>query len=283
MRQIQITASYTNADSAALEKYLNELGRTELLTAEEEIILGQKIRQGDHAALQRLTQTNLRFVVSVAKKYQYQGLPLSDLISEGNLGLMKAAKKFDETKGFKFISYAVWWIRQSIIAAIAEHSRMVRIPMNQVGDITRMNKAAAVLEQQLERQPSLNELAEFMQITESQLTGMIRASQRTSSYDAPMPNEHEFCLLDVIQNDDLPTDYNLNKYFDETLLRELMTTLTSRDAEVIRWCFGIDGKEPLVIADIAPIMGISSERVRQIRNNALLTLRTRAMQLNESY
>jgi RNA polymerase primary sigma factor len=282
MRQLQITQSLTNRETQAVETYLNELGKIELISAEEEVSLAQKIRQGDRAALEKLTKTNLRFVVSVAKKYQNQGLPLGDLISEGNLGLMKAAVKFDESKGFKFISYAVWWIRQSMLSAIAEHSRMIRLPMNRVGDITRMNKASAALEQQMERKPTLNELAEFMQTSESHLNETLRASQRTASYDAVMQTEQSSStLLDVLVHDDLPIDHELSQHFSDGVIRDLLLTLTSRDQEVILWTFGLNGREALQPVDIAPIVGLSAERVRQIRNNALFTLRQKAAQLAE--
>ncbi|EHQ29724.1 sigma-70 family RNA polymerase sigma factor [Mucilaginibacter paludis] len=276
MRQLQITPSFTNRDSQSLETYLNELGRTDLLSAEEEVVLAQKIRLGDQAALDRLTKTNLRFVVSVAKKYQHQGLPLSDLISEGNVGLMKAAKKFDETKGFKFISYAVWWIRQCILSAIAEHSRMIRLPMNQVGDITKMNKALALLEQQMERQPTTNELAEYLETSEDKVSDALYFATRTASYDAPFRTEDENNLLDVLPGNEQATDHELMVLSNQQEVRQLLSTLTSRDQEVIRWTFGLDGKTALPPIDIAPLLGISAERVRQIRNQALQTLREQA-------
>jgi RNA polymerase primary sigma factor len=269
MRQLKITQTITNRESQSVDVYLNEIGKVDLISAEEEVILAQKIREGDQAALERLTQTNLRFVVSVAKKYLHQGLPLSDLISEGNLGLIKAAQRFDETKGFKFISYAVWWIRQSIMLAINEHSRMIRLPMNQVGTIVKMNKALSILEQQAERAPTVEELALWLDTSEEKVSDALTFSPKMLSYDSPIRVGEEYSLLDILPNGEKPTDGFL---MEESTLQQvdaLLASLTEREQEVIKWSFGLHGVMELSPLDIGKKINLSKERVRQIRNTAL--------------
>src|SRR5438045_7131164 len=241
MRQLKITKSITNRESQSLEKYLQEIGREELITAEEEVRLARKIKEGDQNALDRLTKANLRFVVSVAKQYQNQGLSLPDLINEGNLGLIKAAKRFDETRGFKFISYAVWWIRQSILQALAEQSRIVRLPLNKIGSINKINKAFSKLEQEYEREPSPDELAQVLELTSDDIKDTMRTSGRHVSMDAPLVSGEESSLLDVLEDEDqLNPDHML---ISESLRREIeraLSTLTSREADVIRLYFGLE-------------------------------------------
>src|SRR6266446_2353272 len=240
MRQLKITKSITNRESQSLEKYLQEIGREELITAEEEVILAGKIREGDQRALDRLTKANLRFVVSVAKQYQNQGLSLPDLINEGNLGLIKAAKRFDETRGFKFISYAVWWIRQSILQALAEQSRIVRLPLNQVGSLNKISKAYSKLEQEFEREPSPEELGKLLEIPTDKVTDTMRVSGKHVSMDAPFVQGEDNSLLDVLENLDSPrADSHL---MNESLQREIdrsLSTLTEREREVVKLFFGI--------------------------------------------
>jgi RNA polymerase primary sigma factor len=273
MRQLKITQSITNRESQSLDKYLHEIGKVDLITAEEEVILAQKIREGDQAALERLTKTNLRFVVSVAKQYQNQGLTLGDLINEGNLGLIKAAKRFDETKGFKFISYAVWWIRQSILQAIAEQSRIVRLPLNQVGSLSKISKAFSRLEQEFEREPSPEELAETLETTVDKITDTLSNSGRHVSMDAPFVQGEENTLLDVLENDDPNTDSNL---IDESLSEEIkrsLATLTEREREIIVLFFGLSTNHPLSLEEIGEKFNLTRERVRQIKDKALQRLR----------
>jgi len=273
MRQLKITQSITNRESQSLDKYLNEIGKVDLITAEEEVILAQKIREGDQAALERLTKTNLRFVVSVAKQYQNQGLTLGDLINEGNLGLIKAAKRFDETKGFKFISYAVWWIRQSILQAIAEQSRIVRLPLNQVGSLSKISKAFSRLEQEYEREPSPEELADTLETTVDKITDTLSNSGRHVSMDAPFVQGEETTLLDVLENDDPNTDSNL---IDESLSEEIrrsLSTLTEREREIIVLFFGLSTNHPLSLEEIGEKFNLTRERVRQIKDKALQRLR----------
>lgn len=273
MRQLKITQSITNRESQSLDKYLHEIGKVDLITAEEEVILAQKIREGDQAALERLTKTNLRFVVSVAKQYQNQGLTLGDLINEGNLGLIKAAKRFDETKGFKFISYAVWWIRQSILQAIAEQSRIVRLPLNQVGSLSKISKAFSKLEQEYEREPSPEELAEILETTVDKISDTLSNSGRHVSMDAPFVQGEENTLLDVLENNDPNTDSNLiNESLSEEIKRSL-ATLTDREREIIVLFFGLSTNHPLSLEEIGEKFNLTRERVRQIKDKALQRLR----------
>lgn len=274
MRQLKITQSITNRESQSLDKYLHEIGKVDLITAEEEVILAQKIREGDQAALERLTKTNLRFVVSVAKQYQNQGLTLGDLINEGNLGLIKAAKRFDETKGFKFISYAVWWIRQSILQAIAEQSRIVRLPLNQVGSLSKISKAFSKLEQEYEREPSPEELADTLETTVDKVSDTLSNSGRHVSMDAPFVQGEENTLLDVLENHDPDTDSTL---IDESLSEEIkrsLATLTDREREIIILFFGLGGvNHQLSLEEIGEKFSLTRERVRQIKDKALQRLR----------
>jgi RNA polymerase primary sigma factor len=273
MRQLKITQSITNRESQSLDKYLHEIGKVDLITAEEEVILAQKIREGDQAALERLTKTNLRFVVSVAKQYQNQGLTLGDLINEGNLGLIKAAKRFDETKGFKFISYAVWWIRQSILQAIAEQSRIVRLPLNQVGSLSKISKAFSKLEQEYEREPSPEELADMLETTVDKISDTLSNSGRHVSMDAPFVQGEENTLLDVLENDNPDTDSML---IDESLSEEIkrsLSTLTEREREIIVLFFGLSTNHPLSLEEIGEKFNLTRERVRQIKDKALQRLR----------
>lgn len=274
MRQLKITKSITNRESASLDKYLQEIGREELITAEEEVILAKKIRDGDQNALEKLTKANLRFVVSVAKQYQNQGLSLPDLINEGNLGLIKAAKRFDETRGFKFISYAVWWIRQSILQALAEQSRIVRLPLNQVGSLNKINKAFSRLEQQFEREPSAEELAMSLELPEDKVADTMRVSGRHVSMDAPFANGEENTLMDVIVNHDSPRADNT--LMSESLQKEIersLSTLTERERDVIKLFFGIGQNHGLTLEEIGAKFDLTRERVRQIKEKAIRRLR----------
>jgi RNA polymerase primary sigma factor len=273
MRQLKITQSITNRESQSLDKYLHEIGKVDLITAEEEVILAQKIREGDQAALERLTKTNLRFVVSVAKQYQNQGLTLGDLINEGNLGLIKAAKRFDETKGFKFISYAVWWIRQSILQAIAEQSRIVRLPLNQVGSLSKISKAFSKLEQEYEREPSPEELADILETTVDKISDTLSNSGRHVSMDAPFVQGEENTLLDVLENQEPNTDSILiNESLSEEIKRSL-STLTEREREIVILFFGLGHNSPLSLEEIGEKFNLTRERVRQIKDKALQRLR----------
>ncbi|MEE1885835.1 sigma-70 family RNA polymerase sigma factor [Pedobacter flavus] len=273
MRQLKITQSITNRESQSLDKYLHEIGKVDLITAEEEVILARKIREGDQAALERLTKTNLRFVVSVAKQYQNQGLTLGDLINEGNLGLIKAAKRFDETKGFKFISYAVWWIRQSILQAIAEQSRIVRLPLNQVGSLSKISKAFSKLEQEFEREPSPEELADILETTVEKISDTLSNSGRHVSMDAPFVQGEENTLLDVLENHEPNTDSILiNESLSEEIKRSL-STLTEREREIIVLFFGLSTNHPLSLEEIGEKFNLTRERVRQIKDKALQRLR----------
>ncbi|MFD2599766.1 RNA polymerase sigma factor RpoD/SigA [Sphingobacterium corticis] len=273
MRQLKITQSITNRESQSLDKYLHEIGKVDLITAEEEVILAQRIREGDQVALEKLTKTNLRFVVSVAKQYQNQGLTLGDLINEGNLGLIKAAKRFDETKGFKFISYAVWWIRQSILQAIAEQSRIVRLPLNQVGSLSKISKAFSKLEQEYEREPSPEELADILETTVDKVSDTLSNSGRHVSMDAPFVQGEENTLLDVLENKDPDTDSSL---IDESLSEEIkrsLATLTEREREIIVLFFGLGSNHQLSLEEIGEKFSLTRERVRQIKDKALQRLR----------
>src|SRR5437667_4560892 len=274
MRQLKITKSITNRESQSLEKYLQEIGREGLITAEEEVRLARLIRTGDQNALDRLTKANLRFVVSVAKQYQNQGLSLPDLINEGNLGLIKAAKRFDETRGFKFISYAVWWIRQSILQALAEQSRIVRLPLNQVGALNKIGKAFSTLEQEFEREPSASELAEELDMSLFEVADTLKISGRHLSMDAPFAQGEDNRLLDVIQDERTPLpDHSLIK---ESLSKEVeraLGTLTEREAEVIRLYFGLGREHSLTLEEIGEKFQLTRERVRQIKEKAIRRLR----------
>lgn len=274
MRQLKITKSITNRESQSLEKYLQEIGREELITAEEEVILAAKIREGDQRALDRLTKANLRFVVSVAKQYQNQGLSLPDLINEGNLGLIKAAKRFDETRGFKFISYAVWWIRQSILQALAEQSRIVRLPLNQVGSLNKISKAYSKLEQEFEREPSADELASILELPSEKIADTMKVSGKHISMDAPFVQGEENSLLDVLENQDSPRADNF--LMNESLQKEIersLSTLTEREREVIKLFFGIGMNHGLTLEEIGAKFDLTRERVRQIKEKAIRRLR----------
>lgn len=273
MRQLKITKSITNRESASLDKYLQEIGREELVSPEEEVELAQRIRQGDQVALEKLTRANLRFVVSVAKQYQNQGLSLPDLINEGNLGLIKAAEKFDETRGFKFISYAVWWIRQSILQALAEQSRIVRLPLNQVGSLNKINKALGRLEQENERQPSTQELADMIDIPKDKIDDTLRVSGRHVSMDAPFVDGEDNSLLDVLPNDDSPmADRGLNKESLSTEVERALQVLTPREREIIKCFFGI-GCQEMTLEEIGENLDLTRERVRQIKEKAIRKLK----------
>ncbi|MBK6620911.1 MAG: sigma-70 family RNA polymerase sigma factor [Saprospirales bacterium] len=276
MRQLKITKSITNRESQSLEKYLQEIGKVDLLTPEEEVELAKRIKQGDQVALEKLTKANLRFVVSVAKQYQNQGLSLSDLINEGNLGLIKAAQRFDETRGFKFISYAVWWIRQSILQALAEQSRIVRLPLNKVGSLNKINKAFSELEQEFEREPSPEELAEMLEIPTEEVETTLGVAARHVSMDAPFVEGEDNSLLDVLENSATPgTDEPLE--YQESLRREIersLSTLTDRQCDVIKLYFGIGVEHPMSLEDIGDKFGLTRERVRQIKDKAINKLRS---------
>ena len=274
MRQLKITKSITNRESQSLEKYLQEIGREELITAEEEVRLARKIKEGDQNALDRLTKANLRFVVSVAKQYQNQGLSLPDLINEGNPGLIKAAKRFDETRGFKFISYAVWWIRQSILQALAEQSRIVRLPLNQVGSLNKISKAYSKLEQEFEREPSPEELAKILDIPTEKIADTMRVSGKHVSMDAPFVQGEDNSLIDVLENHDSPRADNL--LMNESLQKEIersLSTLTEREREVIKLFFGIGMQHGLTLEEIGAKFDLTRERVRQIKEKAIRRLR----------
>ncbi len=273
MRQLKITKSITNRESASLDKYLQEIGREELVSPEEEVELAQRIRQGDQVALEKLTRANLRFVVSVAKQYQNQGLSLPDLINEGNLGLIKAAEKFDETRGFKFISYAVWWIRQSILQALAEQSRIVRLPLNQVGSLNKINKALGKFEQENERQPSNEELAEMIEVPKDKIADTLRVSGRHVSVDAPFVEGEDNSLLDVLPNDDSPSaDRGLVSESLSTEIDRALQILTPREREIIKSFFGI-GCQEMTLEEIGERLDLTRERVRQIKEKAIRKLK----------
>ena len=274
MRQLKITQSITKRDSITLDKYLQEIGKEDLITAEEEVELAKKIKDGDQIALERLTKANLRFVVSVAKQYQGQGLTLPDLINEGNLGLIKAAKRFDETRGFKFISYAVWWIRQSIIQAISEQSRMVRLPLNKIGAISKINKGASQLEQQLEREPNAKEISEYLDISESEVSNVLNMNNRHVSVDAPFAEGEDHGLLDVMVNSDSPkADADLMKQSLNREIKRSLATLTEREAEVLKLFYGIDGNREISLEEIGAKFDLTRERVRQIKEKAIKRLK----------
>ena len=273
MRQLKITKSITNRERASLDKYLQEIGKEDLITVEEEVELAQRIKKGDQEALEKLTKANLRFVVSVAKQYQNQGLSLPDLINEGNLGLIKAAEKFDETRGFKFISYAVWWIRQSILQALAEQSRIVRLPLNQVGSLNKINKAFARFEQENERTPSPEELANVLDLPKEKVSDTLRVSGRHVSVDAPFSDGEDNNLLDVLVNTDSPNaDRGLINESLSTEVERALATLTDRERDIIRYFFGI-GCPEMTLEEIGEKFGLTRERVRQIKEKAIRRLR----------
>jgi RNA polymerase primary sigma factor len=276
MRQLKITKSITNRESQSLEKYLQEIGKVELIAPEEEVALAIRIKEGDQKALERLTKANLRFVVSVAKQYQNQGLTLPDLINEGNLGLIKAAQRFDETRGFKFISYAVWWIRQSILQALAEQSRIVRLPLNKVGLTNRISKAYQMLEQEFEREPTAEELAELLEITADEVETTLMMGSRHVSVDSPLGEGDDNSLIDVLENDNADkADEKL--VHDESLKLEIdrsLRTLTERQKNVICFFYGIGVDHPLSLEDIGEKYSLTRERVRQIKDKAITKLRT---------
>jgi len=274
MRQLKITKQVTNRETASLDKYLQEIGKVDLITAEEEVELAQRIREGDQIALEKLTKANLRFVVSVAKQYQNQGLSLPDLINEGNLGLIKAAQRFDETRGFKFISYAVWWIRQSILQALAEQSRIVRLPLNKIGSINKINKAYASIEQEEERAPSASEIASFLDMSESDVKESQRNSGRHVSMDAPLVEGEDSNLYDVLRSGESPNpDRQLLNASLSIEIERALETLTPREADVIRLYFGLESKQALTLEEIGERFDLTRERVRQIKEKAIRRLK----------
>jgi RNA polymerase primary sigma factor len=274
MRQLKIIKQVTNRETPSLDKYLHEIGRVDLITAEEEVELARHIKNGDTKALERLVNANLRFVVSVAKQYQNQGLSLPDLINEGNLGLIKAAQRFDETRGFKFISYAVWWIRQSILQALAEQSRIVRLPLNKIGSLNKINKTLAELEQKFEREPSVLEVAQALELVPSDVKEALRTSGRHISMDAPIGQEEDGNMYDVLLNSDAPSpDRGL---LNDSLRREIeraLSTLSIREANIVRLYFGLNEKHPHTLEEIGEEFGLTRERVRQIKEKAIKRLK----------
>ncbi|NMC40453.1 MAG: sigma-70 family RNA polymerase sigma factor [Bacteroidales bacterium] len=270
MRQLKISKQVTNRDTPSLDKYLQEIGKVDLLSPDEEVALARRIKAGDSAALCRLVNANLRFVVSVAKQYQNQGMTLPDLINEGNLGLIKAAQRFDETRGFKFISYAVWWIRQSILQALAEQSRIVRLPVNKIGSINRINKALARLEQKYEREPSEQEIAEMLEMAPEEVKDALRTNGRTISMDAPVSPDEDNTMYDMLQNPDaLSPDKNLISESLSFEIERALSTLSAREAKVLKLYFGINIKHPLTLEEIGEALSLTRERVRQIKEKAI--------------
>lgn len=274
MRQLKITKQVTNRETASLDKYLQEIGKVDLITADEEVELAQRIKAGDRVALEKLTKANLRFVVSVAKQYQNQGLSLPDLINEGNLGLIKAAQRFDETRGFKFISYAVWWIRQSILQALAEQSRIVRLPLNKIGSINKINKAYASLEQEHERAPSAEEISELLDMSESDVKESMKNSGRHVSMDAPLVEGEDSNLYDVLNTGESPSpDGSLMTESLRIEIERALQTLTPREADLIRLYFGLNGAHPMTLEEIGETFDLTRERVRQIKEKAIRRLK----------
>jgi len=274
MRQLKITKQVTNRETASLDKYLQEIGKVDLITAEEEVELARRIKQGDRIALEKLTKANLRFVVSVSKQYQNQGLTLPDLINEGNLGLIKAAQRFDETRGFKFISYAVWWIRQSILQALAEQSRIVRLPLNKIGSINKINKASARLEQGFEREPNVKEIAVELDMTITEVKESMRNAGRHVSMDAPLIQDEDNTMYDVLKSDEGITPETGLLY--ESLRKEIdraISTLTKREADVVKLYFGLNAQHPMTLEEIGERFDLTRERVRQIKEKAIRRLK----------
>lgn len=274
MRQLKIIKQVTNRETVSLDKYLHEIGKVELLTTEEEVNLARRLKEGDKAALDQLVKANLRFVVSVAKQYQNQGLSLPDLINEGNLGLIKAAQRFDETRGFKFISYAVWWIRQAILQALAEQSRIVKLPLNKIGSINKVNKAFTELEQKFEREPSIYELAEVLEIAPNDIREALKSSNRHISMDAPISQDEESNMYDVLLTNESPSpDRGL---LNDSLRKEIeraLATLSVREASIVRLYFGLNGKHPHTLEEIGEELELTRERVRQIKEKAIKRLK----------
>lgn len=273
MRQLKISKSITNRESASLDKYLQEIGHEELLSTDQEVELAQRIRKGDKRALERLTKANLRFVVSVAKQYQNQGLSLPDLINEGNVGLIKAAEKFDETRGFKFISYAVWWIRQSILQAIAEQSRLVRLPLNQVGSVNKITRELSRFEQEHERKPSVDEIAERVDLPEDKIADAMKANSRHVSMDAPIADGEDSSMIDFLAGDSSNTDRELAIESLKAEVSRILKLLTDKEQKVLRAFFGIDGSPEMTLDEIGEKYNLTRERVRQIKEKALRRLR----------
>ena len=274
MRQLKITKQVTNRETASLDKYLQEIGKVDLITADEEVELAKRIKQGDKIALEKLTKANLRFVVSVSKQYQNQGLSLPDLINEGNMGLIKAAQRFDETRGFKFISYAVWWIRQSILQALAEQSRIVRLPLNKIGSINKINKAYAHLEQELEREPKAKEIADYLEITVNEVKESMKNNGCHVSMDAPLLSDEETNMYDVMKNDEGTTPETELLY--DSLRKEIeraVSTLTPREADVVKLYFGLGDSHPMTLEEIGEKFDLTRERVRQIKEKAIRRLK----------
>lgn len=275
MRQLKIVKQVTNRETASLDKYLQEIGRVELISAEEEVELARRIKAGDKRALERLTKANLRFVVSVSKQYQNQGLSLPDLINEGNLGLIKAAERFDETRGFKFISYAVWWIRQSILQALAEQARIVRLPLNKIGTINKINRAYSELEQLYERPPSADELAEYLECSTEEVRQSLANTGRHVSMDAPLidGDESSSSMYDVLPNELPGPELDLNKESLRKDIERSLATLTGREGDVVRLYYGLNGKHPLTLEEIGDLFDLTRERVRQIKEKAIRRLK----------
>ena len=277
MRNLQITQAITNRESRSVETYFTEIGKVDMISAEEEVTLAQKIKQGDQAALERLTKANLRFVVSVAKKYQHQGLPLSDLINEGNLGLIKAAKRFDETRGFKFISFAVWWIRQSIMAAITENARMIRIPMNKVNEISKISKALSAIEQETLREPTHQQIADYLQIDQNKVKEALYCAPWTKSYDAPLSEEDTYSHLEKFSSNTPEPDHRLMTESFNIEMAHLLANLSEREKKIIQLTYGFESGLEMSPADISKQTGMTPERVRKIKNEALQKLKDQSV------
>ncbi len=274
MRQLKIIKQVTNRDAPSLDKYLHDIGKLDLVSAEEEVELSRRIKEGDTFALEKLINANLRFVVSVSKQYQNQGLSLPDLINEGNLGLIKAAQRFDETRGFKFISYAVWWIRQSILQALAEQARIVRLPLNKIGSINKINKTLAMLEQRFEREPSIQELAHAVELAPEDVKEALRSSNRHLSMDAPLTHEEDGDMYDVLLNDQIASPDG--ELLNDSLCKEVeraLSTLTEREAEIIRLYYGLNGTHPFTLEEIGEKLNLTRERVRQIKEKSIKRLK----------
>jgi len=274
MRQLKIIKQVTNREALSVDKYLHEISKEDLLTAEQEVELARRIRKGDEEALEKLIRSNLRFVVSVAKQYQNQGLSLPDLINEGNLGLIKAARRFDETRGFKFISYAVWWIRQSILQALAEQARIVRLPLNKIGSINKINRALAELEQRHEREPSIQEISKTLELAPEEIKEALKNSTKPISMDAPLNEEEEDSMYDIMESDENPPPDE--KLINESLNREIeraLSSLTEREAKIIRLYYGLGNKHPFTLEEIGEKINLTRERVRQIKEKAIKRLK----------